>query len=303
MNDKLVSVIIRTLNEERYLEKLLLSVKNQNLGQYQLEIIIVDSGSQDRTLEIAKKFNARITYIKKEDFTFGRSLNYGCRFANGKYLIFVSGHCIPVTNNWLKNLVDPLDAKRCQYVYGRQIGGGNTKFSESMLFEKYYPEHSRIPQEGFFCNNANSAITKEVWSKYLFDEDLTGCEDMFLAKKLLHDECIIGYESNACVFHLHDETWKQTKTRYEREALAMQRIMPEVSVTFFDALKFIFIGIVKDFKSALSKKVFLKNFLEIIMFRLAQYVGTYIGNQKQRKISKEMKQKYYYPRITDIDLK
>ena len=93
----IISVVIRTLNEETYLSELLEKILKQSIeNEDEVEIVIVDSGSSDRTLEIANKFNCRITNIKKEDFTFGRSLNQGSEFSNGDILVFISGHCIPV---------------------------------------------------------------------------------------------------------------------------------------------------------------------------------------------------------------
>ena len=94
----LISIIIRTYNEERYLRELLETIKVQELPYSETEIIIVDSGSTDRTLPIAESFDCKITHISKKDFTFGRSLNHGCEIARGDILVFISGHCIPVKN-------------------------------------------------------------------------------------------------------------------------------------------------------------------------------------------------------------
>ena len=104
----LVSIVIRTLNEDKYLEELLNSIDTQDKNGFVCEVVIVDSGSTDKTLEIAKKYKARVTHINKQDFTFGRSLNVGCKFADGEYFVFISGHCIPTKNDWLQNLIDPL---------------------------------------------------------------------------------------------------------------------------------------------------------------------------------------------------
>lgn len=299
---KLVSIVIRTLNESRYLTELLESITNQCQQKYNIEIVIVDSGSTDETLEIARRFNCRITHIKKEDFTFGRSLNYGCDFANGDFLVFISGHCIPVHAKWIENLVSPLEGS-CVYTYGRQVGRDTTKFSERQLFEKYFPSTSRIPQEGFFCNNANSALRKDVWKSYPFDEELTGCEDMHLARTLHDKGRLIGYVAEAEVYHIHDETWERVQIRYEREAIALQKILPEVNVTLIDTFKFIIVGIFKDIRAAFSQRVLFKEFSSIIRFRYAQYAGAYKGNHFNRQISKQMKERYFYPRITSMDIK
>lgn len=302
MKKELVSVVIRTLNEERYLAELLSAIQSQCIVQFNVEVVIVDSGSTDRTLDIAKEFGCRITYIKKEDFTFGRSLNYGCDFAQGDYLIFISGHCIPKGDQWLTKLVEPL-VSDCAYTYGRQLGRDTTKFSECQLFEKYFPSQSRIPQEGFFCNNANSALRKSVWAKFPFDEELTGCEDMYLARQLVESGMLIAYVADAPVYHIHDETWERVLVRYEREAIALQKILPEVHVNLLDTINYIMIGIFKDMKAALKKGIFLRECYSICRFRYAQYAGAYKGNHINREISKRMKERYFYPRVTTMDIK
>lgn len=298
----LISVIIRTLNEEKYLGELLSSINLQVKTDFDVEIVIVDSGSTDTTLEISRAFNARITYIDSSEFSFGRSLNLGCEFSKGEYLVFVSGHCVPVDNTWLRDLVNPLISNECQYTYGRQIGRDSTKFSERQLFEKYFPQESRIPQEGYFCNNANAAITREAWDCYRFDEDLTGCEDMELAKRLVGGGGKLGYVSEAAVFHIHDESWQDVKRRYEREAIALQKIMPQIHLGLVDVVNFIVQAIIKDFRAALVRKVFFKEFGRIILFRYMQYAGSYKGNHVTRQLSQKLKYKYFYPRRTDMEI-
>ena len=159
----IISIIIRTYNEERYLNDLLNAISNQTVNDHKVEIIIVDSGSTDNTLEIANSFNCTIKKIEKVNFSFGRSLNLGCITSNGEILIFISGHCIPANESWLQNLINPIIKNEVILTYGKQIGGTNTKFSELQIFEKYFPIESKIPQIGFFCNNANAAILKSEY--------------------------------------------------------------------------------------------------------------------------------------------
>lgn len=302
-NKELVSVVIRTLNEEKHLPELLNSIRRQSSDEFEAEIVIVDSGSTDKTLEIADTYGARVTFIKKENFSFGRSLNIGCEFADGKYLVFISGHCIPTDDSWLHNLVLPLKTGLCCYTYGRQEARDTTKFSEKQLFSKYFPGSSSIPQEGFFCNNANAALVRSEWEKNNFDEQLTGCEDMELAKRLCSEGKDIGYVAEASVFHIHDETWRQVRTRYEREAVALQKIMPEVHLTKFDVCKFFMVGLAKDMRAALSQRVLISNVGPIILFRWAQYYGAYVGNHSAREVSREVKSRYFYPRVSDMAIK
>ena len=156
MND--CSIVIRTLNEARYLRQLLEGIRSQEFLQSEIEIIVVDSGSTDDTLAIAEKGGCRILHLKRSEFSFGRSLNIGCDAARGRFLVFVSGHCVPVDNQWLKNLLLPLADASTAIAFGRQVGGDETRFSEHALFAKYFPEHAEHNQPPFFCNNANLAL-------------------------------------------------------------------------------------------------------------------------------------------------
>ena len=292
------SVIIRTLNEEKYLQELINAIKEQKIDlEDEIEIILVDSGSTDQTLEIAKKNNLKIVFIKKEVFSFGRSLNIGCRASNGELLVFISGHCIPVNTNWLLNLCLSLKNGGSDYNYGKQIGVDTSYYSEHQYFKKFFPSSNKdVLFNGFFCNNANSAIKRNVWEKYKFNENITGLEDMYLTQQITQDNMKVSYIPEASVKHIHQENFKQIKNRYERESIALRWIIPDIKITFFEFVKIFFLYIISDFSAAKKEKVFLKNFFSILFFRFAMSYGSYIGNNKSNKLSEKSKKIYFYPK-------
>lgn len=288
------SIVIRTYNEARHLPQLLRAIRDQQ-APFESEVIVVDSGSNDGTVEIAAAHGCRLVHIEKDRFSFGRSLNIGCEAAAGTHLVFVSGHCIPATASWLRELVEPLGTHGVVYAYGGQYGHDTSKFSECRLFAKCFPEQRRVPQEGFFCNNANAALLKSAWLEERFDEDLTGLEDMHLARKLVQQGHRIGYVPEAAVWHIHDENWAQIKRRFEREAIALQHIMPEIHVSFGDFLRYFASAVWLDSKVAFRRGVLLRSIREIVMYRLMQFWGAYRGNHAHRQVSKERKERYFYP--------
>jgi glycosyltransferase involved in cell wall biosynthesis len=295
LGDVKISVVIRTLNEALYLESLLKSIANQHAPGLNTEIILVDSGSTDGTLEIAQRHGCRILGIKRDEFSFGRSLNMGCSAAIGDILVIISGHCVPNDENWLRCLCQPIFHGQIDYTYGRQIGGPKSHHSEKQIFAKYFPVESRIPQNGFFCNNANSALSRRVWEQYRFDEDLTGLEDMELAQRLVRAGSLIAYVADATVIHYHNENWSQIRRRFERESIALQKIMPNIHISLLDTLRYITASIFNDCLKAFRQKPKANSFVDIVRFRYNQYIGTWKGNHLHRKLSHAEKEIYFYP--------
>lgn len=290
-----VSVIIRTLNEAKYLGELLAKIQQQQSDNVYPEVIVVDSGSTDQTLEIATMFGCRVIHIKRDEFSFGRALNIGCQVARGDIFVITSGHCVPVDDYWLDRLCKPILDGQVGYVYGRQFGGNESYFSECRIFDKYFPSDSKVPQQGFFCNNANSAIAKDVWQTYAFDEQVTGLEDMFLAQKFVNDGGKVGYVADAGVYHFHQENWAQVQRRFEREAIALQQIMPQIHVSFFDMIRYFTTSVIKDFFASLKDPMGKSSLKDIILYRFNQYIGSYRGNHTVRVLSKKEKEHYFYP--------
>lgn len=296
MSRETVSIVFRSLNEEKWFGEALAACKRQHADGVDVEIVLVDSGSTDRTLGIAEDFGCHVVHIQKSDFTFGRSLNYGCEAATGDYLVFLSAHCIPAHDRWLENLVEPLREGKADYVYGRQTGHDVTRFSEHQVFAQYFPKYDKLPQKDFFANNANAAIRRDLWAQYRFDEAVTGLEDMVLGKALVKAGRKVGYVAEAPVIHIHEETFSQTRRRYYREALTLREIMPEVYFHFGDFLRYLSAGLMHDFSEALSQRCFWKTAPEVFMFRLMQYWGAYRGHNEHRVLSRAQKESYYYPR-------
>lgn len=299
----LASIVIRTLNEAVYLDDLLVMIGQQKTQGLDHEVVLIDSGSTDDTVEIARRHGCRITSITKQEFSFGRSLNWGGDFADGDILVFISGHCIPVDEHWLQTLCQPIIDGHAIYTYGRQVGDDDSHFSERRIFAKYYPENSMIPQQqGFFCNNANSALARASWDQHRFDEDLTGLEDMALGKRLVEDGEKLGYVAEAPVFHHHSESWAGIRRRFERESLALRQIMPEVQLSRLDVVRYIISSVCMDLRSASHHHNLRSHWYNILRYRIAQYTGSYVGNNDHRRMSQGRKERFFYPSVNESDV-
>jgi 2-desacetyl-2-hydroxyethyl bacteriochlorophyllide A dehydrogenase len=214
------SIVIRAYNEERWLPEVLEAIGNQRYRDF--EVVLVDSGSVDRTRDIAAAAGARVVRLRTEDFTFGHSLNVAIREARGSFIAIVSAHAIPTDEQWLERLVEPLRQPDIAMVFGGQRGHPSSKFSEARDFERVFPAESRrIDDEHLFANNANSAVRRDLWEAHPFDEGLPGLEDIEWAKHWLWDAKMAAiYEPRACVTHVHNESWAQVRHRFYREGIA-----------------------------------------------------------------------------------
>ncbi|MFA6185078.1 MAG: glycosyltransferase family 2 protein [Candidatus Shapirobacteria bacterium] len=100
-----VSFIIPTLNAASVLETSLKSIKKQNLKNY--EIIIIDGGSTDNTIKIAKKYHAKILKNPLKTAEAGKAV--GVQKAIGKYIALIDSDNILPTKNWLQTNIDILE--------------------------------------------------------------------------------------------------------------------------------------------------------------------------------------------------
>jgi len=230
-----ISIVIRARNEEAHIGRLLYGIYQQTIKDP--EVIIVDSGSTDGTLAVASQYPVKIVHIHPKEFTFGRSLNWGIAAASGDIVVNVSAHCFPVYPDWLEKLTEPLQDPNYALTYGKQRGGESNYYSEHVIFNKYFPEHSVLKQAHPYSHNANAAIRRQLWEEHPYNENLTGLEDLAWSSWAMESGYSIAYIAEAEVIHLHEETYKQVYKRYMREAIALKQILPESSYSFWKFLK------------------------------------------------------------------
>jgi rhamnosyltransferase len=287
------SIVIRSYNEERCIGRLLHGIAQQTVGN--VETIVVDSGSTDATRTIARRYSAKILSVRPEDFSFGYSLNIGCREAAADIIVIASAHVYPVYRDWLERLLVPFEDAKTALVYGKQQGGNATKFSEGQVFARWFRGTSASNQSTPFCNNANAAIRREVWLQLPYNENLTGLEDIDWARRAMQLGYRIAYEADAVVVHVHNETPVQTCNRYRREAIALKTIYPEEVFRFSDFLRLFLQNVLSDLNQAWREGVLRGELVGILSFRLMQFWGTYRGFAQRGPVRTELKRTFYYP--------
>ncbi len=287
------SVVIRAYNEGKHIARLLEGIKQQTLKE--VEVILVDSGSTDETVSIAESYGAKIIHITPEEFTFGRSLNYGVRAARGKFIVNVSAHCYPLYPDWLEQLIKPFENENLAVSYGKQRGGETNWYSEHQFFKQYFPDISQPRQGHPYSHNANAAIRRSLWEKNPYNEQLTGLEDLAWSSWAMAQGYDIAYTAEAEIIHLHDEKPAQVHNRYRREAIAMKEILPQSHFSLWNFIRLWLSSTYSDLLQAKREQVLNKNWQSILWFRFLQYLGTYQGYNYSGKIDAQLHQRFYYP--------
>ncbi len=287
------SIVIRAYNEARHLGRLLQGISYQTCKD--VEVVLVDSGSTDATVQIAQSHGARVVHIPPAEFTFGRSLNLGIQAASSDLLIIASAHVFPTYPDWIEALLRPFESEGVALVYGKQRGDASSKFSEHQIFRQWFPDADIVDQANPFCNNANAAIRRSLWMEHPYDESLTGLEDLEWAKWAQSRGKRIVYAAHAEVTHVHQETPQGVYNRYRREAMAFKRIFPESHFSIYDCLRLILSNVRNDMGQAVQQHVAWRNAASIIWFRAAQFWGTYQGYRHSSAVTQELRQRFYYP--------
>ena len=198
-----VSIVIRTKNEAKHLAPVLDAIERQD--HRAREVIVLDSGSTDRTVEIARRFRVRVVAITPESFTPGHGLNVGVAASESEVVAFLSGHALPCDEWWLRSITEPLSDERVAGCYGRQVPLLGCHPWERLDLERTFGCRPRVQTHDPFFSNANAAIRREVWERIPFREDLPGGEDHAWAAAAQAAGYCIVYNPRAAAGHSHNE--------------------------------------------------------------------------------------------------
>jgi GT2 family glycosyltransferase len=226
-----VSIIIRAKDEEKWIASCLSNVFRQEFKNF--EVILVDNNSTDRTVEKAKSFQVeKIVSINK--FLPGKALNLGIRHSRGKYLVFLSAHCIPVNEKWLSKLLSNFDNEKTAGVYGRQEPMAFTEDVDKRDLINIFGLDKKVQKKDPFFHNANSVIRRDLWEKYPFSETANNIEDRIWAAEVLKNGFQIVYEPEASVYHYHGINQGRNIERARNVVRILEELHPSNSINDFE---------------------------------------------------------------------
>lgn len=218
-----LSVIIPTRNGQDSLCELLAGISIQTLRPD--EILVIDSASDDNTIDIAHEFGARVLRIELEAFDHGGTRSMAARMAEGDILVFLTQDVLPVSRQLLEKLVEPIQqSDEITASYARQLPSFDADEIASHLRSFNYPSQStvksfddrnRLGFETVFLSNSCAAYRKHSLEAIdYFESNLIFGEDSNAAGKLLEQDGKIAYAADAQVYHSHNYSWSEEFKRY-----------------------------------------------------------------------------------------
>lgn len=213
-----ISIIIPVKNAGAAFGETLAAIFRQT-GVPSIEVIVIDSGSTDCTLQLCRQFPVSLVEIAPAQFGHGSTRNYGASMAQGEVLVFLVQDAVPVGTDWLSNLLMPL--KRNQQVagsYSRNIPREDASQRQAQEIQRYFQAKERLdsPPADHIFSNISSAIRKEVLNRIPFPLVEFG-EDQLWAKQVLDAGYLIQYEPASVVVHSHEDNLKQAFRRGRQE--------------------------------------------------------------------------------------
>lgn len=301
MTSPLASIIILTKNEEANIGRCLEGVFSQKTD-FPFEVIVVDSGSRDRTLEIARGYDVKVFEIPPEEFDHGLTRQHGAERASGEFVVTIVADAYPVGDSWLANLLRPLrEDGGIAGVYGGQAPRGDcdpynaaqlrawiTGRGERVVHRLSRPLEKMTPEERRAAVNfddINSARRRSILEKFPFPK-CEYAEDLVWARDVLAAGGALAYEPTAKVVHSHRRTLRYAfKKRFLDQRFHVRQFGLALYPSFTAAARAVVIETRNYLAVALREKGIprkIKWSLLAPFFAAAEISGSYLGIMSAR---------------------
>ncbi len=251
----MLSVVIRTKNEEEDLEFLLKNLTNRYHDDVD-EIIVIDNMSVDNTKKVCE--NYKVKYVPIENFSYGGSANLGAEKAKNDIIVIFSAHSYPVSHDFFKLIIQKFNNQtdlaglRCIH-YNRDY--------------KLYIENKNATDDynGAGLMFACSAFRRKVWKKFPFKHDITTYEDKEWTKRTLENGYKIEIVPSIFCYHIKRNRI-QKHYRFKNDVKGSYQLF-HTEYSFSRTLKVFFNEIVNLFKKSLLELIYIfKRFFFMMLF-------------------------------------
>lgn len=295
-----VSIVIPTKNAGERFATVLDAVFSQETS-YSFEVICVDSGSNDSTLDVIERFPCRLFQIPPEEFGHGRTRNFGAAQGSGTFIVFLTHDALPASNHWLQNLVDAMQIDdliaggfgihyvypECNFIDARDITAHFASFGETnkVIYiddeDRYRSDEFYYRISSFFSDN-NSCIRRSVWEQYPYP-DVDFAEDQIWMRSMLEKGYRKVYCPSAPVYHSHNYKLTEYFSRYYDEYQALYDLYGEYLIVgrFLNVPKEVYHAVRRDLSYIGSQDVhgiLRMRWIHYALWRnVFKYIAGYLG--------------------------
>jgi GT2 family glycosyltransferase len=228
----MISIVLLVKDGGDDLERCLEAIARQESNQ-EVETVVVDSGSRDDSVAVARSHGARVHEIPSGEFRHGATRNLGAERARGNLLVFTSQDAYAEREDWLERLTAPFEAdETVAGVYGRQMPHPDATPPERFFLDFLYGPEPRdqraddveaLSMRTTLFSNVNSAIRRELWERFPFADDVVFAEDQDWSRRVLLAGYGIRYEPEAVVRHSHAYTIRSAFRRFVDSGASAER--------------------------------------------------------------------------------
>ena len=240
-----VTVAIPVLNGARYLDEVLSAVRSQEIDR-ELEILVVDSGSTDGSVEIARRHGAVIHEIDKSEFSHGGTRNRMMALARGDHVVFITQDATPADDGWLAALLEGFDqAVDVAAVFGPHEARPDASHMIKSEMERHFASwghgreidvqrldpspdgiaaYRRFPGQLTFFSDVNGAVARWAWEQVQYRE-VPYAEDQLLGRELIEAGFAKVFHPGARVLHSHDYPPVEFFRRYFDEFRSLREVL------------------------------------------------------------------------------
>lgn len=220
MTNPRLTALIRCRDQERDIGRLIDALNAQTIADA-IQIVVIDSGSRDRTIDEVRGRGLEPLQIRPEEFTYGRALNLAAAEAHAPVCLSISAHVRLLDERWASRVISAFDDDRVACAYGpRREPHGLRPLRDPVLQDLAHAQAH--PLYGY--SNSSGAFRHELWLRRPFDERLAADEDLEWAWYWLREGWLVRLDPGLAVHHSHaDEGPVRTFRRRRAEAAAVRQ--------------------------------------------------------------------------------